>query len=241
MNFNRKALFDGLRADFGKFDDVQVTVISAIVDEFERRKLNDVRWLAYMLATAKHEGNWKSVRETGRGKGKPYGKPINGQTYYGRGLVQLTWHNNYVVMGERLKIDLVNHPDDALIVPVAVKIMFIGMLDGLFTGKELSDYFNATTDDPKEARRIINGADKAALIAGYHAKILAVLKQARLPDAPAVVPTEVYPLPPDVEPAPGPTLDDVLNNAADVAHPLVFILFGLAALIGIVLLVAAST
>jgi predicted chitinase len=30
--------------------------------------------------------------------------------YYGRGLVQLTWRNNYKKMGDLLGLDLVHHP-----------------------------------------------------------------------------------------------------------------------------------
>ena len=51
----------------------------------------------------------------------------------------------------------------------AIPIMFVGMVQGIFTGKKLGDYFNKTTEDWVNARRIINGLDKANLIAG-HAK-----------------------------------------------------------------------
>ena len=45
--------------------------------------------------------------------------------------------------------------------------MFDGMINGRFTGKKLSDYFNPTAASWINARRIINGLDKANLIAGY--------------------------------------------------------------------------
>jgi hypothetical protein len=38
---------------------------------------------------------------------------------------------------------------------------------GLFTGKKLSDYFNDKKTDWRNARRIINGLDKADTIARY--------------------------------------------------------------------------
>jgi hypothetical protein len=41
------------------------------------------------------------------------------------------------------------------------------MTRGTFTGKKFSDYFAADADDWINARRIINGKDKANLIAGY--------------------------------------------------------------------------
>jgi putative chitinase len=43
--------------------------------------------------------------------------------------------------------------------------MFIGMDEGLFTGKKLSQYFNDMAEDPISARKIINGKDKAKQIA----------------------------------------------------------------------------
>jgi predicted chitinase len=83
--------------------------------------------------------------------------------YYGRGLIQITWKENYKKAGDKLEIDLVNSPDDALDLPTAVEIMFSGMEDGWFTGKKLSDYPSSY----KQSRRIVNGLDKADVIAGY--------------------------------------------------------------------------
>jgi hypothetical protein len=40
-------------------------------------------------------------------------------------------------------------------------------MNGSFTGKKLADYFNPNLEDWVNARRIINGKDKANLIAGY--------------------------------------------------------------------------
>lgn len=85
----------------------------------------------------------------------------DGWRYRGRGLVQITGKNNYEKFGIAAK------PDDALIDAVAVRIMFDGMERGLFTGKKLADYFHGTTADWVEARRIINGQDRAKDIASY--------------------------------------------------------------------------
>ena len=49
---------------------------------------------------------------------------------------------------------------------------FYGMRTGLFTSKKLSDYFNEDKSDPINARRIINGTDKAKLICEYYNKFL---------------------------------------------------------------------
>ena len=45
--------------------------------------------------------------------------------------------------------------------------MFYGMENGVFTGKSLADYFGETAEDWANARRIINGTDRAELVAGY--------------------------------------------------------------------------
>jgi putative chitinase len=44
------------------------------------------------------------------------------------------------------------------------------MLQGKYTGKKLGDYFNDTKTDPLNARRIINGMDKADAIRVYYNK-----------------------------------------------------------------------
>ena len=56
--------------------------------------------------------------------------------------------------------------------------MSVGMRNGLFTGKKLSDYISSPVCDYKNARRIINGVDQAARIAEYAATIEDVLKSA---------------------------------------------------------------
>lgn len=106
--------------------------------------------------------------------------PGDGVKYPGRGLVQLTWKSNYELMDDYLKsrfpnemVDLVNNPDQAMIPKYAIEIMFHGMQAGLFTGKKFIDYFSINEDgtilkdDWVGARRIINGLDKANLIANY--------------------------------------------------------------------------
>jgi putative chitinase len=150
----------------------QVDGINAILDGWEAKyAVDDDRWLAYALATTYHETDqhMQPIEEYGKGRGLPYGKvdPTTGQVYYGRGFVQLTWARNYKTMADLLGVDLLNHPALALELDNATKIMFAGMTKGLFTSKSLGNYFNKTTDDWVNARRIINGLDKAQEIAVY--------------------------------------------------------------------------
>jgi putative chitinase len=157
----------------------QVDGLNALVDEYERRDdLKDDRQFAYLLATAYHETAYtmEPLREYGRGKGRKYGIAVGPYkaVYYGRGFVQLTWYDNYVLMGKLLGIPLAENPDLALDVDIAVDIIFEGMWKGAssrgdFTGKSLEDYISGAKCDYVGARRIINGTDKAAKIAG-HAK-----------------------------------------------------------------------
>ena len=105
--------------------------------------------------------------------------PGDGAKYHGRGFVQLTWHVNYKAMTTHLTktfgktIDLVNNPDLALQPEYAAEIMFHGMNVGTFTGRKFSDYFTKNADGTPakdkwvSARAIINGTDKAPVIAGF--------------------------------------------------------------------------
>jgi predicted chitinase len=111
---------------------------------------------------------------------------LQGKEYYpyiGRGFVQLTWDYNYDKASAALSLiddrDLIAHPEMALDSLIAARIMFRGMSEGWFTDQRLHDFFNEDTDDPVNARRIINGNDDDELIAGYHDDFLAALKQAQ--------------------------------------------------------------
>ena len=50
-----------------------------------------------------------------------------------------------------------------------------GMRNGTFTGKKLAGTINAKGCDYKQSRKIINGLDKADLIAGYATNFEAIL------------------------------------------------------------------
>jgi hypothetical protein len=191
---NRDNFFYNIRQTLFKtgLKQLQVEGINAILDRWEAQGLTDSRWLAYMLATVCHETakTMQPIEEYGKGKGYKYGKKIKrsgipyslpDKIYYGRGYVQLTWFENYETMGRLLGVDLLNNPELALRPAIAADIMFEGMTKGNshfgdFTGKSLENYFNETKEDWVNARRIINGTDKADLIAGYGKKFYNALK-----------------------------------------------------------------
>lgn len=178
---NRKKFFDSIRSSLfgGKLTISQVKGILTILNEWEARRLSNLSWLAYMLATTFHETAraMQAIEEFGKGEGRAYSKLdyTTGERYYGRGFVQLTWKRNYEEMGKLLGVDLVNNPDLALRTDIATKILFEGMIRGMFTGRKLSDYFGAK-NDWVNARKIINGLDKAPLISGYGEKFYTALR-----------------------------------------------------------------
>jgi putative chitinase len=199
ISFDRKTFFDAIRSTvFLGLTAAQVAGCEALLAEAERRQINDLRFVAYMLATAFWETGrtMQPVREIGQGRGKAYGvmDPTTHQVYYGRGLVQLTWKANYAKMAAVCGVDLVADPDRALQLDVAVTILFEGMLRGLFTGKKLSDAFNADLTDWVGARRIINGTDQAHTIAVFAQQFSTALRTAAR-DTPAPIALAASPPP----------------------------------------------
>jgi putative chitinase len=168
---------------FESLNQKQIDTISAIMDYWKSNYSEyDIRGLAYIFATAYNETDrtMQPIEEPGHGVGLPFGKPDpnTGQVYYGRGLVGLTWERNYKTMGDLLGLDLVNHPEQALQLSVSVRVLVDGMMRGLFTGKSVPDYINSKNVDWINARRIINGLDKADAIAGYAQQFFAALQAA---------------------------------------------------------------
>ncbi len=147
-------------------------------------------YTAYALATAYHETahTMQPVKEYGGTayymrkydvtgdnptRARKYGNTASGDgaKYAGRGYVQLTWKVNYAKASTMLGIDLVNYPDRAMDPDIASDIMIGGMEQGWFTGKALRHYLpsrgTANRAQFKKARYVINGTDKADLIADY--------------------------------------------------------------------------
>jgi putative chitinase len=186
--------FDGVRTKFGPLSQSQVDGFNSLITNIETdAAIAYGCWDAYMLATVWHETatTCEPIEEYGKGHGRPYGvpDPVTGQTYYGRGYVQLTWKINYEKFTALLGVDLVDNPSLALHPFNAYRIMSIGMTKGLFTGKSLEDYTNAGDLDYVNARRIINGLDRADLIAGYAESFEAILTAATVTSNPLTTAT----------------------------------------------------
>lgn len=188
---NAAAFYNQVRHSLfnGKLTNGQVKGMQSLIDEFHNRSLSDRRWLSYILATVKHEtaNTMQPIEEYGKGKNYDYGKKLKmsreayetpDKIYYGRGYCQLTWYENYKSMGDLLGIDLLNKPELALNPSVAAQIIYEGMIRGSFTGKKLGNYFNDLKEDWTNARKIINGLDKAEVIAIYAKRFYAAINGA---------------------------------------------------------------
>lgn len=154
--------------------------MKAIRGECVRQGIGLKTQIAYVLATADHETNhtfkpvteayWLPNPDAYLRKHHPDYYP-----YYGRGYVQLTWKDNYAKYGRLLNKDLVGHPELALDPEIALFVLVHGFKVGTFTGRKITDYINSGKTDFKNARRCINGLDKAAQIAESARKFLALI------------------------------------------------------------------
>lgn len=199
---DRLAFFKRVRqAPFGgRLTIGQVEGLNHLLDTWEKTQAGqDLRWLAYALATVFHEtgATMQPIREIGSpdyffrmydplspeprraALAKRMGaKPGEGGLFYGRSYPQITWRVNYLFWEKRLGIDLTSTAEarDRVMDPdIGARILFEGMIEGVFTGKKLADYFGPQRGDWRGARRIINGLDKADLVAGYGREFHAAL------------------------------------------------------------------
>lgn len=181
--------FASVRKDFGPLKQSQVDGFNVLLSATKDLSLQH---RAYVLATAWHETAFtvQPIAEYGKGKGKKYGKAdVTGKAPYGRGYVQLTWRENYVNADKKLGLKgaLAANYDLAMEPDIAAKVITRGMVEGWFTGKKLADY-----TDYRNMRRIVNGTDRAADIAGYAAlfekALCAAAKPVLIAPAPQTVP-----------------------------------------------------
>lgn len=219
----RRELFDGALTPG------QVYRIEVLVDACEAADW-PLAFTTYALATAHHETRaWETMKEDGgdayfsrmydkAGKRPAKAKELgnveagDGVKFAGRGYVQLTGRTNYSKAGKALGLDLLKEPGKVEEPTIAAKVLIWGMSTGAYTGKACRDYLAKSPPDYVNARRIINGTDKASMIATYAKEFQAALVGAGYgKDAPAPL---AKPLP---EPDPPPAIivkDEPIPKAA---------------------------
>lgn len=125
-------------------------------------------------AISRLENSWKAGHMPWV-KSAYWRKDMDGLSWLGRGYPQVTHKENYVRAEKETGVPFSTKPELMLVAANAAPVMLRGMLEGWFTGKKLSDYFNATVSDPIGARRIINGQDHAAEIAVVYTQFMRAL------------------------------------------------------------------
>lgn len=184
ITYNRERFFASIKPLFEHYDQGQVDGLNYLLSAWEEQyPEGSLKFLAYCLATAYHETNhtMKPVVEAYWLSEEWRKKNLRYYPFHGRGYVQLTWEANYKKASERLKelfgidVDFVKSPEKLLDPYLSALILYVGSIEGWFTGKKLSQYFSDGVSNPTEARRIINGTDKAAQIATYYHRFVRAL------------------------------------------------------------------
>lgn len=183
---NREVFFKGYRETLDpnrKLDQKEVDALDVFISmvDAEISRLSLPQW-AYVFATAFHETNatFLPVREAYWLSEDWRKRNLRYYPYYGRGYVQITWKDNYAKFSKEIGEDFVKYPDLVMNPKYAFKIMVDGFINGSFTGKKISNYIYKDSkgnqiSDYEDARRCINGTDRAELIAGYANLFLKIL------------------------------------------------------------------
>ena len=154
------------------------------------KHLNSINHLAYLLATAKAESDYSLERweadyvcgDAGvKYKDKPCKSAINyycstqggkqdycagkpkdkrGLPYFGRGLIQITWKENYDKYGKKIGVDLVNNPEK-IFVPENSYNVAVAYLTEKRGNSEKSTFDWVDDGNLTQARKSVNGGTKS--------------------------------------------------------------------------------
>jgi hypothetical protein len=195
---NREAFYNAIRPAFGgRLSQPQVDGMDALLHEGRNLPLHH---MAHVLAHVRREtgGYMAPIKETVMPRHKDKNpsdaevirrldvafakRQLSGvkapywrEGWFGRGQIQITHEKNYRKFG-------LSHPDQALSPLISARIAVRGMVEGMFTGRKLSDYsFPDALDAPPDhnPRRIVNGKDGSDKeVAGHHRQFAAALQAA---------------------------------------------------------------
>lgn len=181
---DRTQFFNGVRAQFGGLNQSQVNGINFLLLKMEADRLPAInnrsvwtRQIAYMFATIQHEvaSTYQPITEFSDTHCVNYD---GGCRYKGRGYVQLTHRYNYEKLSPVVGVDLVASPERALEPELSYRVTSYGMFNGSFTERRLGSYIREGLTDYRNARRVVNGLDRADLIAGRASTFQSILESA---------------------------------------------------------------
>lgn len=204
---DRSIFYDAVRTSLfgGKLSHSQVEGMENLLDVWARHFADDfgipnpTDHLAYDLGTTFHETGrtmqpiteygqpaYFDKYEPGTKLGDQLGNTEKGDGYRfrGEGHVQNTGRRNARNATMRLNdlfslgIDLVANPSQRREPFVSAMSLFLGNKEGWWTGRALGTYLIPGRPDFVQARRVVNGTDKAATIAGYAQKFKAAVQAA---------------------------------------------------------------
>ena len=156
----------------GKFNISKADSVNLIIQTALDEGVTDKAHIANILGQVEHETNFIYSEEINGAQQAARLGYSGGTKFYGRGYIQITHDYNYEKFSQLLGVDLVSNPSIATQPSIAAKIAVIGMRDGGFTGRSLSDYGSDGNYNHNAARRIVNGY-VAAQAASVESKALA--------------------------------------------------------------------
>lgn len=181
---NRKAFFDVARLTLfgGKLNTVQVQRLGDLLDEAGVYPIVMAEQAAYVFATAHWETDRFNAMEE-YASGEAYEgradlgntQPGDGKRFKGRGFPMLTGRKNYAWASNVAGVDLLADPAAAADPLLSARLIFVGMHTGEFTGVGLGRFINPQKVDFVNARKTVNGLDRAELIADIAERYLAAI------------------------------------------------------------------
>ncbi|CAH1658791.1 Chitinase class I [Hyphomicrobiales bacterium] len=246
MTINRSTFFAyARRSPFGdRLTQQQVDGMTDILDEWDANYSRlPLTYLACYLGQAFREtgGTMAPVRETfatsdkqamarletawTSGKLPSVKTPYWRKGWFGRGRIQVTHAENYAYAQTKSGLPIFGDRSLMLDSKAELKVSLPGTIEGWWTrGKHrMSMYLDRPNPDFEGARRIVNGTDKAKLVATYCEAFLAALKAAEIGKAQPADALPALAVPDDIKPVESKSLWSALLTFATGGGGLAFL------------------
>lgn len=188
---NEKAFYDTIRITLfgGRLSPVQFLRVSVLMERLTKTETVTAEQGAYILGTAHHETDRFATMEE-YASGHAYEgrsdlgnvRPGDGRRFKGRGYVQLTGRRNYEWGSKATGVDLITDPDKAIDPVIAAILAVDGMMMGVFTGVGLGRFIHDDKADFINARKTVNGLDRAETVADLSERYLLAIRASLMVD-----------------------------------------------------------